>query len=1097
MFGQPDKTLLCVIGMRTIILLILLLLTTQLQSQTSNGSYLGTSSWQQVLQHKKTELLTYKVESFPVKKISYTDSTDTISYKKADPGTILLKKGRIVPVTEPFKITGKRLPSPQVIQAPPLQIRNEIGFNINYTDKKNGYPALFAYDFAEDDEHNIWITTEKGVMSYDGYFYNYYLQPDHVPELQKSFVLFDHLQRLWVATNHGLYYIHNDSVFTIQHSSIDFSKIDCEEIITDQFKRIWIPTKSYGAICIDGNTIKVYDRRCGLRNNFVEAMMVDKKGNLWMASRENGVVLIEPEQMRMFFSQTKGMKYHNFLSFYEDENGIWAGSFLSGLFRFGPTDTLQYSVNGRYSEVVLDIKKAPAGGIWVSFYNNSLAYLSGKKKLTLNETNGLLNRFPMRLFVDSFENVWVSNLSGFSRVNDNSFYLDRFSNRVISNINSILNDNKRMGDWMVTFGSNLLFKKGNKTIAYTYTSPLGITPFLFLKGGTLNKDGSVWVGTYGEGFARVTEDRFIRYKYSDLVDHQVISSIKTDAKDKVWFCPSRFGLIMHNKEQFFHFTEQSGLLSNNVLNLFLDNDKTVHWTFVQGVQRFKNESLETFYINKKQFKDKVNQIIPLGKDKALWGTENSGLLLMDGNQVFQIDKKNGLSSNTVKLVIQDVFGKIWITTNVGIESFTLKHHSITDHSIYNKSNGSYILDAENVFLDTSGLPYWVINEKRIIYDTAFIRKNKTPILDFKGIIIDNQVKKVNSSISMLPNQKLTIPYKTIFWGMENNLQLSYLLISQQNDTTERPIQNTDRILISDILPGSYQVLLKAIHNNRTYYSSAISLTVNNFWYNTWLFRVTIGSMILISIILYFKRKSQNQIRINNMLTKKVQEQTKAIEKEKEALLDSYKTINLQNKEKDVLIDEINHRVKNNLQFISAMLEMQVGNEYSREVIEALLGTSRRIKAMSLVHELLNNKYIEKGISIRTYIQELVDNLKEMADTNIQPVQINLDIDPISLAPKKVLPIGIIISELVSNSYKYAFKDIREPKINISLKNGDPNKPIILTVEDNGKGYSPDIKPASGLGRRLIDIFSRQLEANYELDTDGKCKFKLYINQHES
>ncbi|MFZ6025182.1 MAG: histidine kinase dimerization/phosphoacceptor domain -containing protein [Bacteroidota bacterium] len=1079
--------------MRIILLIILLVTLTQLRSQPSDGTYLGQLSWQKVPGQKKPEALIYKTDNYPIKKITYTDNSDTFFSKKVNPGTILIKKGPTLPVSEGLKITGKKITAPQVIQAPPLQIRDEIGFNINYTDKKHGFPALNAYDFAEDDEHNIWITTEKGVLSYDGYFYHYYLQPDDMPGLDKSFVLFDHQQRLWVATNHGLYFFKNDSVFNIQHSSIDFSSVDCEEIIIDQFKRIWIPTKSYGAICIDGNTVKVYDKRCGLRNNFVEAMMVDKKGNLWLASRENGVVLIEPDQMRMFFSNTKSMSYHNFLSFYEDHNGVWAGSYLSGLFRFGPTDTLQFSAEGRFNEVVLDIKKAPAGGIWVSFYGHALVYLSGNKILRLNHTNGLLNRLPMRLFVDSFENVWVSNIEGFSRVNDNSFYLGRFSHPVINHMNTIITDTIRKGKWMVSFGSTLLFKKGNKTISHTYRSPTGITPFAYLNGGTLNKDGSFWIGTYGEGFALVTENKFIRYTYSALIDHHVVLSVKTDNTDKVWFCPKRFGLIMYDKKKFWHYTKQSGLLSNNALNLFVDADKTVYWTFVQGVQRYKDETLETFYINNRPFNDKINQMIELDKNRVLWGTENSGLLLIEGEKVFQFTGKNGLASNTIKLLIKDAYGKVWITTNRGIESFNLTQHSLTNHTIYNQSNGSYLLDVLQVHLDTNGLPYWVIGDKKLIYDTAFIRKNTRPILNFRQIILNNQTKKATTHIAILPNQKATITYKTIFWGMENNLQLSYLLVSQKNDTTERPIQNTDRILISDILPGKYKVLLKAVNNNKTYYSTAINLTVNNFWYNTWTFRITMGAIILMSIIFYYRRKSKAQLRINDELQRKVQEQTKEIEKEKEALLASYQTIDLQNKEKDVLIDEINHRVKNNLQFILAILEMQAGKQYSREALEALLGTSRRINAMSLVHELLYTKKDNTGLSIKSYIYELVDNLKEMADANVEPVNIELDIDPIIMDSKKALAIGMIVSELVSNSYKHAFNNTRKPKISISLKKEPDKKRITLTVQDNGRGYSSSENSGSGLGRRLVDIFSRQLEGNYELSTEDSFSYTLHIN----
>lgn len=1082
--------------MRITLIIILLLSFTKLQSQSSNATYWGKSSWQKVVNQKKPEPLIYKVSTYPIQKVSYTDSLDTIYSRKVDPGTLTLKTGPTLPVTEPLRITAKKLEDPQVFQAPPLQIRDNAQFNVHYTDKKHGFPALAAYDFAEDEENNIWIATERGVISYDGYYYHYYKQSNIVTELGESSILYDHQKRLWVASSNGLYFIKNDSVHTIQHSEIDFSSLDCKEIILDQFQRIWIPTKSYGAICIDGNTVKVYDKRCGLPNNFVEAMYVDKKGNLLMASREHGIVMIEPDKMRMFFSKTKNILFHNFLAFYEDQDGIWASCYGASLFKLSPTDTLQYSFNGRFNEVILDMKKAPRG-IWISCYGKAVYYLSGKKLSRINETNGLLNNASMRIFVDHFENVWVSNIEGLSRINDNSFHLNRFYNAAISHTNEIIPDENKKGDWLITFGKSILFRKRNKVVAYQHKSPTHGIRFNYLNGGTLNKDGSLWAGAYGEGIIRANENTYTLYKYSDFIDNLVMFSIKTDAANNVWFCPTRFGLIMHNKDRFWHYTQKSGLLSDNPVNLFLDAAKTVSWTFAQGgIQRFKNGSIETFYINKKPFTAKVNKVIQLDEKRMLWGTDNDGLLLHDGEQVFQFTKTNGLQSNSIITLIKDRFGKIWISTEKGIESFNIQNQTIENHSVFNKSDGNYILDAKDVFLDSTGLPYWVIGDKKLVFTPELMHSKKnTPILSFKEVLINTKPLRTNNII-VLPNKKITLSYRTIYWGRESNLALSYLLISNQKDTTEHPIQNTDKILISDILPSKYQVILKAIDNNETYYSAPIEITVKNFWYNTWLFRYTMGAFIVLSIIFYFRRKSIAQLRINEELQRKVQEQTKEIEQEKEALLESYQTIDLQNQQKDVLIDEINHRVKNNLQFIAAILEMQVGKQYAPEAIEALLGTSRRIKAMSLIHELLYDKKDTAGLSIKSYIYQLIDNLKEMADTDIQPVQIELKIDSLIIDSKKALAIGMIVSELVSNSYKHAFKNIGKPKISITLKNDILHKKIVLTIEDNGIGYQSLNQTDGGLGRRLVDIFSRQLEGIYELDTEGKFMYTLFINHSQ-
>lgn len=1078
-------------------ILLLLAFCMQAKSQSTPPSYLGNVSWRKVSGVKEREPLPVKKQEFAIKKIKYRDEPTHIYTRKIDPGTVTLHNGATLPLIQQVRITGKRLPAPKIIPAPPLQTRDNSIYNITYTDKKHGFPSSAAMDFAEDEEHNIWIGSEKGIIRYDGYQYYLYEKRINFPDMQDCSLAYDQQKRLWWASDNGVFYIKNDSLFSIESPEIDFSAIACKRVMIDSLQRVWISTKNNGVLCIDGTTLKIYDKRCGLPGNYVESVYLDKKGNLYMACRYFGIVLLEPDKMRMFFGRNKTMKYPIFLSFYENEEGIWAGSFLSGMMRMGSNDTLQYSVTGDFNEAIYDIKKAPRG-IWISFYGRALCYLSKDKFLRIQDNNGLLNNFVLKLFEDSFQNIWVSNGVGISRVNENSFYLENYPNPAIGTVRNILPDTRKKGNWLITFGSHLLFQKDKEVTAYTYTTPAGIQPFNYANAGVLNRDGSIWMGIYGEGMVHANETTFTRYLYSDFTDHGIVMSVKKDAAEKVWFCPTKYGLIVYDNNRFWRYTKQSGLLSNDVSNLLLDEEKNIYWAFSDGLQRLYNNSIETFYIGNRRFQDRVNDMLQLDPDTRLLATNANGLLVIKKQEVYQFTTSQGLGSNEIKSVIRDRTGNIWITTEKGIESFRLQNLSLSEHRIYNEANGSYILDAENIFLDSTGTPYWTVGAKKLILNTDFIHtKNNTPLFSFKEIAVDDASVSYKDKISILPDQKIKINYKTIYWGRENNLQLTYLLISNQKDTTKRSVPNNGSIILSDILPGNYRILLQANDNNRVYYSDTVSITVRNFWYNTWTFRIIAGILVIAGIIFYFKQAARKQIQINEILEKKVLEQTALLVKEKDALLDSYRTIDLQSKEKDILIDEINHRVKNNLQFISAILEMQVDNELSREVIQALLGTSRRIKAMSLVHELLNNRQSQKGISVRAYIQELVDNLKEMAIDASRPVEIYMDIDDLQMDSSTVLPLGMIISELVSNSFKHAFTGIAYPEVHIVLKKEVTTGLFHLIVSDNGNGYQLPSKSTSGLGSSLVDIFSRQLQGTYSLDTVGHFRYELQFKNLEA
>lgn len=1058
--------------------------------QQTPSKYLGEVSWRKMPHQENRQRLQVSSKSYPAVKISAKDSRLTMVSEKIDPGTITIHRGPTLPVVENIFFTGKKLPPPKIISALPLQTRDNLNFNTSYTDKKHGLPSTNPMDFAEDNEHNIWIASEKGLIRYDGYHYYLYEQKLVFGDMPDISMVYDDEKRLWWVSDNGAYFFRNDSMFIIKSRNINLSSIQCKRVTKDAANRIWISTKQHGVLCIEGNSVKIFDTRCGLPGNYIETAFSDKKGNLYLGCRDNGIVLIEPNKMSMFFSKTQKMKYRIFVSFYENEEGIWAGSFRAGLFRLGSKDTVRLSINGEFNETIYSITKA-TNGIWLSCYGGGVFYYNKKLLLAINEKNGLLNNVPYLIFQDSFNNLWVSNIVGFSRINDTRFSISRYSNPLYGRVKTVIPDSVRSGNWFTTFGKNLIFKKGDLSTAYTYRNQAGIQSSNYSIDGVLNPDGSLWIGTYGEGISRLNGETFTEFKYSAFIDNEIIQSIKKDAAGSIWFCPNKFGLITFDKGAFWHYTVRNGLLSNNVTNLFSDRNKVIYWSFDNGFQRKIKDDIETFYIDNKPFDDQVNCVLDAGPEIFFLGTAHSGLLLINKNHVYQISARFENASKNIRSIIADSTQTYWIGTETSIESFHLQGTTITDHKIYTENDGSYILDAENVFLDDNGKPNWSAGEDKLVFNPDLgPPAEKRPLISFKEIIIDSEVLKVNEQISILPNQKINIFYKTIFWGREKGLQLKYLLINNQADTTERMVQNNGNIIISDVLPGKYRILLKASDKNEIYYSAPVNFIVREYWYNSWPFRIILGGLILGVIFIYFKQKARKQFLINKLLEQKVQEQTKTIAKEKDELYKSYQTIDRQNKEKDVLINEINHRVKNNLQFISAILELQLDKQISIDIIQALLGTSRRIKAMSLVHELLYNKPELEGLSIRAYIHELVEHLSEMAIDDSNPVNIKMEVDDLLLNSKTALPLGMIISELVSNSFKHAFKNIEEPEVNIQLKKAPVTGILTLNVNDNGNGYQEKKGFSNGLGRNLVDIFSRQLEGTYTIQSEGHFVYEL-------
>jgi two-component sensor histidine kinase len=498
------------------------------------------------------------------------------------------------------------------------------------------------------------------------------------------------------------------------------------------------------------------------------------------------------------------------------------------------------------------------------------------------------------------------------------------------------------------------------------------------------------------------------------------------------------------------------------------------------------------------FTRQVNSLFVKDAATSFMAVNNHGLYVINKNKVYLLTTDQGLASNNINSIVMDARGKIWVTTDKGIEYFVFDGITLKEHKFFNQSNGAFVSVGGVVLQDSLRNPYWATANKKLIFNPVFQNPQiKIPIFSVAQIQVDEKEINDCTKISILPDQKININFTAIYWGRENFLNIKYLLISGRGDTSIRSVENRGNILISDIQPGNYRVVLMGKDNNETYYADPLQVVVRNFWYNTWLFRLLIIFLLVAGIITYFKQKAARQKAMNKMLKIKVAEQTEEIIKEKEELQKRNRIIDEQVREKDVLIQEINHRVKNNLQFMTAMVEMQIRASGKKDTTRSLLETNRRINAMSLVHEMLydNTKKIQ-GLSINKYITELVNNLKEMASGDERPISINMDVADLFMDSRSAVSLGMIISELVSNSFKHAFAGIDSPEINIKLAPVTENGYLRLTVSDNGNGITKEKESGTGLGRKFVDIFSRQLEGTYTIKTSPHFTYELQFKIFE-
>lgn len=188
------------------------------------------------------------------------------------------------------------------------------------------------------------------------------------------------------------------------------------------------------------------------------------------------------------------------------------------------------------------------------------------------------------------------------------------------------------------------------------------------------------------------------------------------------------------------------------------------------------------------------------------------------------------------------------------------------------------------------------------------------------------------------------------------------------------------------------------------------------------------------------------------------------------------------REKEILLREIHHRVKNNMQILTSLLRLQTRQADSEKLRQVLMESEARIRSMGLLHEKLYQSESVSVINMNGYLRTLTGELTRMNTPEGCRREVKLNVQGVDLGLDTALPCGLIITELVTNALKYAFPGRKDGTIYVSL-GSTPEGCNQLVVWDNGAGMDPnfDISKATSLGMRLVRMLTEQLHGTLKLE----------------
>lgn len=222
---------------------------------------------------------------------------------------------------------------------------------------------------------------------------------------------------------------------------------------------------------------------------------------------------------------------------------------------------------------------------------------------------------------------------------------------------------------------------------------------------------------------------------------------------------------------------------------------------------------------------------------------------------------------------------------------------------------------------------------------------------------------------------------------------------------------------------------------------------------------------------------QNNLKESYLYIKRIEERRVSEKAAKEAL-----------DEKNILISELHHRVKNNLAIISGLFSLKLNDHLHDDAKNVLLESRNRVRSMALIHNRLYKSDSLTSVNFGEYAKELISEINASYPTIANSVKISTDINDVPLTINSAIPCGLILNELLTNSYKHAFTNKLDGQIHVSF--AKENSTILMRVKDNGIGLPSNYKEKQSLGVTVIESLSEQLDGSFTFSNDNGTCFEL-------
>lgn len=952
-------------------------------------------------------------------------------------------------------------------------------FDIRSWTVMDGLPQSEVSAIAQDQAGYLWMATGSGLTRFDGRDFQNYSSGNGLRGNVVTEVFIDQKNKLWVATEGNGVCRMQENQCRYLADSLGLADATVYKIFEDRDQNLWFGTLHKGVMRWNGTRMAVQDTSTGLPGNTVRDVAQDSSGTVWLAT-DDGLVSWNDGEMQ-HYENLEGLAGKRIYSLLPAPAGkLFVGTDKGLAILDASAQQPTQEVDFFRGQKIFDIERTQQGLLWVGTDSRGVAFGQGNSWTRIDEKNGLENEQIDDIFIDRDQNVWIGTYAGgvsryrfdawrlyqpapdvgvlsiyqandgrvWTGTTDGLYLFDKghFSRHVMPGQEVWDIDELPNGHLLFFTDQDKIFELDGDTVT-NYLDRVGserISPYEM----TVDRDGGVWVGTR-KGAWHILGAKTEHLTVADGLPDNMVWRIFQDREGRMWFGTDR-GVGSYEDGTFHNLTIADGLPHNVVGDITQDADGDYWFGTDGGVAFFRPATDST-----------DQQMVAFGR--------RDGLRFLQ-TQFLQLDGQD----------------RIWQATNSGLQWFALnrfKHHSQYnwypfqfgdfDRLEFNHRAALEISDGRLMMGAMQGL---------LVVDAAEWHPNRAPasmhITRVEDLMDATQSKtSPDSSFNWKYNHNsLRFSYIGIDLSQPDWVKYRYRLKGFDRDWSE-PTSLTSATY-TNLDPGDYTFQVKA-SNGSGYWNirpAEVQFRITApFWRRWWFYTLLLVGLVgggygFISVRL--------KIMEHDKLKELVREQTQSLE---ESL-----------SEKEVLIKEIHHRVKNNLAVISGLLELQLQTIEDEEARHVLGESQLRIHSIAKIHEKLYQNENLSSIPFDQYIRDLLEVI-EMSVAHENPVDLSLQVEPVQLNVTQAIPCGLIMNELVTNAYEHAFdKSMESPRIEIQFVRQASD--ILFEVADNGLGLPEDfdLDHLSSLGLSLVDTLTQQLEGtlNIEARKTGGTRFRI-------